>query len=273
MYHPGTRSIHLDPLGFLQPIYTWEATGTGRRCSFASGPNAYGDMFRSDARIIAHELGHAFDHDRDGCYSTLEGGERKSTAQWCGRTGGHVETVNPNAAGIPVTSRLIQVGIALVVVGHAAACRADRTTRVSGCPRESDDPVLLSSVVARYAPIEFQLPEGSSHAPEHADAPNRAEAWTGPGGLVVGYSLHPDSVLPAPLGRGSIHCSEKIGGKAADIRLHYSQSTTSAGQYASASWALGSGETLVLGVTHPDSSMRGLLLGIVRSVRFRNSAP
>jgi hypothetical protein len=60
------RSIHLDPLGYLQPIYTWEETGNGRRCSFANGPNAYGDMFRSDARIIAHELGHAFEHNRDG---------------------------------------------------------------------------------------------------------------------------------------------------------------------------------------------------------------
>jgi RHS repeat-associated protein len=65
-YKPFSREIIIDPQDYLQPIYTWERAPQGRRCSFARGPYAFGATFGSDARIIAHELGHAFEHKKSG---------------------------------------------------------------------------------------------------------------------------------------------------------------------------------------------------------------
>ena len=191
---------------------------------------------------------------------------------WLWRTSGHVRTSNPNGAGILVHFNPLRLFAVFAVLFAAAACHASGGDRLTRCPKSSADPVLPIRVHAQYAPIELQLPEGSIQAPRRPDAQGQSEAWTRPDGLVVGYSVsahHKPELRPISDDRQVTNCSERIGGRTATIRLLYSEETTAAGQYVSASWTLISGESLVLGVTHPDSSERDELLSIVRSVRFR----
>ena len=56
-YDAGGRRIRIDEGGTLEPIYTWQETASGRQCvNFAA-------QFDFVARLIAHELGHAYHHD------------------------------------------------------------------------------------------------------------------------------------------------------------------------------------------------------------------
>lgn len=134
--------------------------------------------------------------------------------------------------------------------------------------------VLTDWVRATYAPIDLQLPGGVSRSRDHNDAVSRGQGWTGSAGLVISYSVFPEPLSMREPTRGDhqvVDCSERIGGKVAAIRMFYSEATTASAQYVVARWVLDSGETLVVTATHPDPSRRGSLLGIVRSVKFRNA--
>jgi len=172
-------------------------------------------------------------------------------------------------------SDAIRLCVVIAFVSQSASCHGDasqETARVthSPCPVDSAATTLVRRVRAVNAPIELRLPAGVNPR-ESRDPTHRVHGWADAAGLTVSYAVHTETIpMPAPLpGDGPvIDCSEDIGGKAADIRLLYSEQTTAPGQYVVARWVLGSGETLVLMATHPDSSRKGELLSIVRSVRF-----
>jgi hypothetical protein len=174
----------------------------------------------------------------------------------------------------------IRLCVVFALVGQSASCRGDASQRRTQsphrpCPTSSTDVELVSRLRAVYAPIELRLPEEVTPR-ESTDATQRGEGWTGAEGLTVSYAVHAEAIPTRDSFSGDRHvvnCSEHIGGKAAIIRLLYSEQTTAPGQYVVARWVLDSGETLVLTATHPNRSRRDELLSIVRSVRFLNSTP
>lgn len=174
-----------------------------------------------------------------------------------------------------VTSSRSGLCVVIASVVLSASCNGDAsewkgTTQHSPCPTSSADATLVNRVHAAYAPIELRLPDGMTPRPTR-EATRREQGWTGATGLAVSYAVHAEPVPERDPARGDrqfLACSERIGGKVATIRLLYSEQTTAPGQYVVARWVLDSGETLLLTATHPDSSRRGELLSIVRSVRF-----
>lgn len=194
---------------------------------------------------------------------------------------GPVETVNPSAADIAMPSRFLTTGFLMVIVSQIASCGGDasqgRATSLPGpCPPPSANTILPNRVYGTHAPIELRLPGGSFQSRALGDSAYPGQGWVGSAGLVVSYGINAE---PLPMGEASsgyhqvVDCAERIGGRVAQIRMHYSESTTAPGQYVVAQWMLSSGETLVLTATHPKSSRRNELLSIVRSVRFRDTLP
>lgn len=179
-----------------------------------------------------------------------------------------------------VLSNPVRLLFVIAVIGQSASCRDARpkgsaATSYGPCPASPADAPLFNRVRAAYAPIELWLPQNVT-ARASRDSTHRAQGWAGPAGLGVTYAVHAEPMPIGDLSAGDRHvlnCVEHIGGKQATIRMHYSERTTAPSQYVVARWVLESGETLVLTTTHPDSSHRGELLSIVRSVRFIDAIP
>lgn len=175
------------------------------------------------------------------------------------------------------TSSVTNVCLLLTAACLVASCeQGSRDGRPSAsrtpCPAlaAGEEPTRL--VRAKFSPIELRLPEDSFRSRDFNDELRRGEGWMGSAGLVVGYAVRAE---PAPMRYPSagyyhvVDCSERIGGRMAVVRMHYSAVTTVPGQYVVATWSLGRGEALVVNTFHPDSSRRGDLLQVVRSVRFQ----
>lgn len=197
------------------------------------------------------------------------------------RTGDGHDAVKPVRCRKSMPSRLFRIGFVIAITGQIASCRGDtsdgKTTSPLGpCPASSANTILPNQVYREHAPIEFRLPEGSFQSQALGDSAYPGQGWLGSAGLVVSYGVHAASLSMGEVSSGYrqiVECSERIGGRVARIRMHYSEATTAPGQYVVAQWRLSSGETLVFTATHPRSSHRSELLSIVRSVQFRDSLP
>jgi hypothetical protein len=171
-----------------------------------------------------------------------------------------------------VSSNHFQVCLVLATLALTASCESRPEDSLGPCSPPATEIPLPVHVSAKFAPIDLQLPRGSVEAREQEGTRGSTQNWTGPDGLVVGYSVRTDLAPNRGARFGTetfVQCTEKIGGVVANIRMVYSERTTAAGQYISARWALNSRTWLVLGASYPDSTHNAELLAIVRSVRIR----
>jgi hypothetical protein len=196
----------------------------------------FGHSFYFVARLIAHELGRAYDHNNRwlGTFGVKVLSRRK-TKEYYAMGWENLwarQPMNPDGARIAMIVRFTCVITAAI---SQAACHGGSQGRgaLEPCPRSPANATLPNQIHARYAPFSVRLPDGFSESRAQRDSPRDGQGWVSPGGLVVSYRLHAEPVAMREVWSGdyqAIDCSERIGGRIAIIQMVYSESTTASGQ-------------------------------------------